>query len=115
MRVRSQVFMAAVLATVGLSVPFSPQADVIEAIEAKINGEIIFMRDIDESMLALAGGKKLEELSDEEFNTLRWQVLAGMIQNRLIVQECKRLVEENGTFFPINALPSEKVGRRLYA
>lgn len=96
MRARSQIFMAAVLVAVGLSVPIGPQADVIEAIEAKVNGEIIFMRDIDESMLALAGGKKLEDLSDEEFNTLRWQVLAGMIQNRLIVQECKRLVKEYG-------------------
>ncbi len=65
----------------------------VEAIEAKVNDEIIFASEIDDAMRFSI---PLEQLSDEQYDRERINVLMRMIREKLIVQECKRMVKELG-------------------
>lgn len=79
-----------------MTLPFTVQAEIAEAIEAKVNDEIIFSGEIDEAMLFRTVGRPINELNADQYERLRWDVLREMIRDRLVVQECKRLVKQMG-------------------
>ncbi|HQO33552.1 MAG TPA: peptidylprolyl isomerase [bacterium] len=83
---------------VGL-LPISVSSQVLETIEAKVNGEIVFASELDDAMRAMwfyRTNRSLESMTDEEYLALRMRALKERVKDLLLTQECRKILEERG-------------------
>ncbi len=74
-------------------------AEIIESIEAKINGELVFTSELDELMATLwmlNTGRPVDSMTREEYDELRARVLRERMKDILLSQECKSILTERG-------------------
>ncbi|HPA45953.1 MAG TPA: hypothetical protein PK395_09335, partial [bacterium] len=83
---------------VGL-LPISVSSQVLETIEAKVNGEIVFASELDDAMRAMwfyRTNRSLESMTDEEYLALRMRALKERVKDLLLTQECRKILKERG-------------------
>ena len=79
--------------------PVSVSSQVLETIEAKVNGEIIFATELDDAMRAMwfyGTNRSLESMTDEEYRALRMRALKERIKDLLLTQECRKILKQRG-------------------
>lgn len=94
-------------------------AEIVVQIEAKINGEIIFARELDAAMMTkwmLKSRRPIETITEEEYNLLRFEVFRERSREILLSQECKSILEKRGydkrlTERKINQLAEQNMAR----
>jgi len=82
-----------------LSASVPPAAEIIESIEAKINGELIFTSELDELMATLwmlNTGRPVDSMTREEYDQLRTRVLRERMKDILLSQACQSILKERG-------------------
>lgn len=65
------------------------QAEILDRIVATVNGEIITMNEINQRLIPILKNSKIED--QEKINEIRRKILERLIENKLVLQEGKRL------------------------